>query len=244
MTPTRIEIKELDLYSLRPNEESINTTDGGMKISIIGKPGCGKSVLIKAIIPVGTAISESESTNYFYSKFMPSLFINDKFSLSLITDVKTRQVYAKKYLTNSWSILVLDDCMADTKLFNDKIIVDLLKNSRHWNLFTIFANQYVLDFKPSIRQCIDGVFILREPLISTRKKIYDNFASIIPSFQLFNKLMDELTQDFTCIYINNQSSSNNWQDCVFYYKAPLLDELEFGCQEYKDFAIERTMTED
>ena len=33
--------------------------------------------------------------------------------------------------------------------------------------------------------------------------------------------MDQLTNDFTALVINNRSTSNKLEDCVFYYKADL-----------------------
>jgi energy-coupling factor transporter ATP-binding protein EcfA2 len=243
----RIELQELNLNMIRPNDDSVKTTAGGTKLTIIGKPGSGKSVLIKALlyakrhlIPVGTVISGSEDTNQFYSKLFPQLFVYEKFKLSIIESVQKRQKLAKEQLSNSWAVLICDDCCEDVKVFSDPLMVGLMKNSRHWNLMTIFANQYVFDFKPVIRQCIDGVFIFREPNMSSRKKIYDNFASIIPSFPLFCQILDDITTDYTCLYIHNQTSSNNWRECVYYYKAPLIDDFAFGCDEYRQFAQERT----
>jgi ABC-type dipeptide/oligopeptide/nickel transport system ATPase component len=219
---------------------------GGSKITIIGKPGSGKSVLIKAIlnakkhlIPVGTVISGTEDTNKFYSRMFPVLFIYEKFKLSIVEAVQRRQKIAKDNLPNSWAVLVMDDCMDDVKVFNDPIMVGLMKNSRHWNLLSIFSNQYVFDFKPVIRSNIDGVFIFREPNQSNREKIYKNFASIIPTYKLFCQIMDAITGENTCIYIDNQTTSNDWKECVYYYKAPLVSEFSFGCDEYWQFSDDR-----
>lgn len=241
-----IQLRELNLDIITPNDESVKTTAGGAKISMIGKPKSGKSVLIKALlysrrhlIPVGTVISGSEDTNKFYSKLFPSAFIYEQFKLPIIQNVKKRQKLAKENLPNSWSVLILDDCMDDVKLFNDPIMLDLIKNSRHWNLFSIFANQYVFDFKPVIRTNIDGVFIFREPNKANREKLYSNFASIIPTFKIFCHIMDEITVDHTCIYIDNQSTSNDWQECVYYYKAPLLPDFSFGCDEFWQMSEDR-----
>jgi hypothetical protein len=52
--------------------------------------------------------------------------------------------------------------------------------------------------------------------------------------------MDQLTQDFTCLYINNQSSSNNWWENIFWYKAkPIPDNFKVGCQDYWNFHKQR-----
>lgn len=244
--PTPIRIKELDLDRIFPNEDSVKTTAGGSVIVMIGKRHSGKSVLIKALlhakrklIPIGLVVSGTEDMNHFYEKTFPRLFVNEKYRPSIIEAVQKRQKFAKEHLPNSWAVLVLDDCMDDVKQFNEPTMLGLIKNSRHWNLLSIFANQYVFDFKPVIRTNIDGVFIFRDPNIENREKLYRNFASIVPSFKLFCQLMDELTSDHACVYIDNRTSSNDWQDCVYYYKAPLLDDFSFGCDEYWKFSDER-----
>lgn len=239
-------IKKLNIDDIRPNLESVSTNLGGSKISIIGKPGSGKSVLIKQllyekkhIIPVGLVISGSEDSNKFYSNIFPDLFIYEKYRKETVDNFIKRQKLAIDYLPNAWSVLVMDDCMDDVKIFNDSLMVGLFKNSRHWNMLSIFANQYVFDFKPVIRTNIDGVFIFREPNQANREKIYKNFASIIPSYKIFCQLMDELTTDYTCIYINNQVQSNEWTDCVFWFKAEQVPDFKFGCADYLEFASTR-----
>jgi hypothetical protein len=112
-------------------------------------------------------------------------------------------------------------------------------------MLAIFANQYVFDFKPAIRTNIDGVFIFREPNQSNREKIYRNFASIVPSYPIFCQLMNELTSDYTCIYINNQIQSNEWTDAVFYFKADHhVPDFKFGCDDYLQFAETRQRDEE
>lgn len=243
---TKIHLRELDLDMIRPNLESIKTKIGGSKLTVIGKPGSGKSVLIKAllsskkhIIPVGTVISGSEDTNHFYSNMFPPAFVYEKFKMSIIENVHKRQKLASDYLSNPWAVLIMDDCMDDVRIFNDPVMIGLMKNSRHWSLLTIISTQYCLDFKPVIRSNMDGVFIFRDPNVNNREKLYKNFCSIIPSYSLFCQIMDELTEDYTCLYIHNLSSSNNWFDCVFYMKAPLIPDFQFGCKQYWEFSADR-----
>ncbi|ASZ85012.1 032R [Cherax quadricarinatus iridovirus] len=251
-----IQIKELDINSIRPNVESMKTDIGGMKIAIIGKPSSGKSVLIKHLlyakkhlIPVGMVISGSEDSNGFYSKIFPQLFIYEKYKKDVVKNFIERQKLSKKYhLPNSWSVLVMDDCMDDVKVFNDPLIQGLFKNGRHWNMLALFANQYVLDFKPAIRTNLDGIFIFREPNNSNREKIYKNFASVIPTFKIFCHLMDKLTVDYTSIYIKNQLNNTrneeHWTNYVFYFKAQIVPDFTFGCDDYIRFSEDRIKEEE
>jgi hypothetical protein len=244
-----VRVHELDLERIRPNAQSVKNKDaGGSKIVVVGKPGTGKSVIIKSIlrakahlIPVGVVVSGSEATNEFYSKMLPSAFIYEQFDIATVECIRQRQIFAKRHLSNPWCAFVMDDCMTDAKPFNDKVMMDLIKNSRHWDLLSIYANQYVYDFKPVIRNSIDGVFILREPNQASREKIYANFASIIPSFDQFVQLMNALTTDYTCIYIDNgMQTSNEWSDCVFYYKADVVpSDFRFGCDELWEWSEKR-----
>jgi hypothetical protein len=97
-----------------------------------------------------------------------------------------------------------------------------------------------MDVKPVIRTNVDGVFILREPILRNRKTLYENYASVIPDFTIFCELMDQLTDDYCSMYISNSGVSNNWQDCVYWYKAPLIDDKwKFGCPEFHKFHDER-----
>ena len=95
-----------------------------------------------------------------------------------------------------------------------------------------------------IRTNVDGIFILREPLLKNRKSLYENYASIIPDFGTFCDLMDHLTDDFCAIYIHGTTTTNEWQDCVFYWKAPDISPAwKLGSPEYWAFHEERFNTD-
>lgn len=237
-------IKELDINTLKPR----SVEDDGVRYCMIGKPGTGKSSIIKSymyakrhIFPVGVFCSGTEDSTQFFGKHVPDLFLHP-LSTTLMSSIIRRQKIAKQYLENPWSLFIADDCMSDQALFNSKESHWLFKNLRHIKLSYILSLQYSIDIKPALRACIDGTFILRETNEKFRKNLYDNYASVIPTYNEFKQLMDQLTGDYTALFIDNRSTSNKVEDCVFYYKADLsrIDpNFKFGAPEYHQFSEAR-----
>lgn len=246
-----IKVKQLDLEMIEPSTANIYKPEiGGNKIVVIGKPGTGKSNLIKHllyskkhIIPVAIVFSGTEESNHFYSEFIPSTFVFNNYDEESIQKYLKRQKLSREHLKNPWSCLVVDDCTDESKVFTKPLQQRLFKNGRHYNQLYILSLQYAIDIRPNLRNNVDGTFILRETNIKMREKIYENYAGIIPSFDLFCKLLDEIAQDYTALYIHNRSISNNWQDCVFYFKAACPLNFKFGCDEFWEFHEARYNTE-
>ena len=238
-----VKLKELDLNIILPCENShASRTQGGNKIVVIGKPGTGKTTLIssilyskKHIIPTGMVMSGSEDSNGFYRKLFPSTFVYNEYNEDKIKEFVRRQKIAGQHLENPWSVLLLDDCTDDVKIFNNPLQHGLFKRGRHFSMLYILSLQYAMDVKPVIRTNIDGTFILREPNLKNRKCIWENYASIIPDFTLFCDILDSLPE-YTALYIHSCSKSNIWTDSVFYYKAEIPPaSFKFGCKEFWDF---------
>ena len=91
----------------------------------------------------------------------------------------------------------------------------------------IITMQYVLGIPPILRTNVDYVFILRENIIQNRKKLYDAYAGMFPSLDIFHQVMDACTENFECLVVNNNAKSNKLVDQVFWYKA----------KEHKNFQI-------
>jgi hypothetical protein len=97
-----------------------------------------------------------------------------------------------------------------------------------------------MDIKPVIRANVDGTFILRETNPKLREKLYNNYCNNVNE-QDFYDIMDAVTDDYGALYVHNRSTSNNPEDCMFYYKADpkKLINFKFGCREFWDFHKDR-----
>ncbi len=60
---------------------------------------------------------------------------------------------------------------------------------------------------------------MRENVIGNRKRIYDNYAGMFPTFQMFCQFMDQCTENYECLVVCNGIQSNKLEDQVFWYKA-------------------------
>jgi hypothetical protein len=92
--------------------------------------------------------------------------------------------------------------------------------------------QYPLGIPPVLRTNVDYVFILREPYFSNRKRIFDNFGSAFPYYKYFCQIMDQCTQNYECLVIDNTSQSAKLEDCIFWYKADSHGDFRLGSKEF------------
>mgnify|MGYP006095263277 FL=1 len=240
-----LELKKFDMKNTRfkPNESK------GPVIVLIGKRDTGKSFLVRDLlyyqqdIPIGTVISGTEEGNGFYSSMVPKLFIHREYNSSIIENVLQRQKNVLKKMNkekemykrstiDGRTFVILDDCLYDNTWSRDKLMRLLFMNGRHWKIMVVITMQYPLGMPPTLRTNIDYVFILRENYISNRKRIYDNYAGMFPTFEAFCQVMDQCTENYECLVINNTTKSNKLQDQVFWYKADSHNEFKLGSKEF------------
>jgi len=229
------------------------TEASGPVVVFIGKRGCGKSYLVRDLlyyhqdIPIGVVIAGTEEGNGFYGKMVPKLFIHNEYNTAIIENILKRQKSVlrqirkemetyKRSTIDPRTFVILDDCLYDASWTKDKMMRLLFMNGRHWKIMLIITMQYPLGVPPNLRTNIDYVFILREPYIANRKRIFDNYAGMFPTFESFCQVMDQCTENFECLVINNTSKSNKITDQVFWYKADSHNDFKLGSKEFWDLS--------
>ena len=244
-----LELKKFDMKSI---EFKANENKGPVVV-LIGRRDTGKSFLVRDLlyyhqeIPIGTVISGTEAGNGFYSEHIPKLFIHEEYNTAIIENILKRQRAVLKQLkkdsvqhrqnnTDPRTFCILDDCLFDNTWTKDKLMRLLFMNGRHWKIMLVITMQYPLGIPPNLRTNIDYVFILREPYIANRKRIWENYAGMFPTFESFCQVMDQCTENYECLVIDNNAKSNQLQDQIFWYKAAGHPSFRLGSREFWEYS--------
>jgi len=235
----KLELKKFDITKIQDDKV----------IVMIGKRGTGKSFLIRDLlyhhqdIPVGTVISPTELANKYFSNFVPNVFIHEEYRANIVENFVKRQKMAVDKVNQEKALygqcrldprgfLILDDCLYDNSWTKDVNIRFIFQNGRHVKCMFIFSMQYPLGVPPNLRTNIDYVFILRENIVQNRKRIYDCYAGMFPSYDCFSQCLDQTTENFECMVIDNTAKSNRLEDTVFWYKAENRPAFRLGAPQF------------
>jgi hypothetical protein len=218
-------------------------------VVFIGRRRTGKSTLLRDLLfhhkdmPLGTVISGTEESNSFFGKIIPKLFIHGEYNPTILANyVKRQKVIMARIMKEQQgggtsridprSFLILDDCMYDDSWTHDKNIRYIFMNGRWIKVLFLITMQFPLGIPPALRTNVDYVFILREPYMSNRRRIYENYGSVFPNFEFFCQVMDQCTQNYECLVVNNNTQSNKLEDAIFWYKATIHPDFKIGADEF------------
>jgi len=230
-------------------------------VVLIGKRETGKSFLVRDLlyyhqeIPIGTIISGTEAANNFYGSMFPKLFIHGEFNSSIVSNYLKRQKMVVNLINKDKNenlesnidprgLIILDDCLYDSSWTKDINIRALFMNGRHYKSMFVITMQYALGVPPNLRTNIDFVFILRENIVQNRKRLYECYAGMFPSFEIFQQVMDQCTENYECLVINNNAKSNKLEDQVFWYKTGQHDDFILGAPEFWDHHTQNYQNDD
>jgi hypothetical protein len=216
--------------------ESMMRVARNPSVCFIAKRGSGKSFLLRHImnvykdIPGGNVISLSERLNDFFKDFFPELFVFETFDSEIIENLLERQerikdkskrrVAAGKRPLDTRAWLIMDDCLSQAGSWAKKpAIAEVMMNGRHYDLFYVLTMQYPLGIGPDLRINFDFVFLFGENYSNIRRKIYDHYAGMFPTYAAFEKVFAKATSNFGCLVINNRIKSEHIEDICSWFRA-------------------------
>lgn len=209
-------------------------------------------------IPAGIVMSGTEEGDPYWRQFVPDLFIYNDWKPEKLEELIEIQKRAKRAIesldaeieycrrngrsedvarlrrTKAFKLnkmrkfIIIDDLMFKGGISRAESIRKLFMNGRHWQIMTMLTVQYCMSLDIALRGNAGYIFVCREPIISYRKKIYESFLGMLPSFAVFEKVMDACTQNFECLVLDRTSRSTRVEDCLFWYKADAHHSFRIG----------------
>jgi hypothetical protein len=234
----KLELRKFDVKNLR--DDSV--------VIFIGPRNTGKSTNLFSVlrqntnIPIGVVISGTEGANHAFEKIVPKMLIYEEYDTEIVDKFLDRQkqimnqvnLEKKKYGRTDIdprAFLVLDDCMYDNSWASEKNIRFIFLNGRHLKIFCLITMQYPMGIPPALRANVDYIFINRNNMIKEREKIYHQYAGMFPSFEVFNSVLTQTTENYECLVIDKKSQSNKLEDQVFWYKAEINNNFKMCSPE-------------
>ena len=238
----RLPIKKFDISSMVDH----------CTIAMIAKRATGKSFLTREImfkkrnIASAVAISRTEKLNCFYSDFIPDSYIYPEYTSDILSRIYERQakmnednkrrVKEKKKPKDDTLMLIMDDCMSSKGTWlKDPNILELFFNGRHHHVSFILTMQYAVGIPPEMRSNFDYIFLLAEDSVNNRKRLYEHYAGMFPTFDIFQQVFTDVTEHYGMMVINNRIHSKNITDKVFWYRAKEVPDFKIGCNKFHRF---------
>jgi hypothetical protein len=192
------------------------------------------------------ALSRTEKLNSFYSEFIPDSYIYPEYSSEILTRIYNRQavmnddnkrrIKEMKKPKDDSLMLIMDDCMSSKGTWlKDPNILELFFNGRHHHISFILTMQFSLGIPPEMRSNFDYIFLLAEDQVSNRKRLYEHYAGIFPTFDIFQQVFTDITENYGILVINNRIHSKNITDKIFWYRAKKVPTFKIGAKNFRKF---------
>lgn len=216
-------------------EYNLNNIVRNPTICMIGRRGTGKSFAIRSILKTKNivpdlVIAPADKLTHFYSTFVPQENIVYEYTESVIQKILDD---AAKDINNKIKrdrFIVLDDCLASSCNWQkSNALLELTMNGRHYRIGYILTMQTSLGIAPNLRLNMDYVMLLKEDSMMNKKKLYDHYASMFPTFKAFETVFDKYTMDYSMMLIDNRCHIDNILQKVYWYKAsenPIIEPIE------------------
>lgn len=110
-------------------------------------------------------------------------------------------------------------CFYDKVNLKQPRVLGTLFNGRHYNHLNIFSFDSIYLLPQNARGNMGYVFIFKEQLLLSRKKIFEHYGAKFDTFKIFCECFDACTHDWYCIVLGHR------QNEIFYYEVVPRKEL-------------------
>lgn len=205
-------------------------------ISIIGVRAAGKTVLVKDLLRrddfehielVSTTAKDrggqtgGEKNHHEYSGIIRYENIREEYTDAVVKSFIEKEIEAKRDREcPSNACIIFENCLFNKEWMRHPGMRILFTNNRSLRSTVIMVMQYPMRLSPVIRSNLDYVFLFRAPQHSIRKRLYEDYATIFPTFECFCQAFEQITSDpFACMVIDNTLRSTRLEDVVSWYKV-------------------------
>lgn len=223
---------------------------------MIGKRGSGKSVALKCItnelnerrmdngarlFSTAVVMSSTEEASPFYKGIVPDCYIYNTYRQDIIEQSINIQIKQCKQAIKMYGeegknrvpglLIILDDVLYD-RITHSPALRKLFYNGRHYRICVLVCLQYAVDFNINMRTQCDLVICFNDKNYITRKRLYENYFAVLPTFETFSQIMDQVCQDYTALVVNLSSRESSLSRFMFYWKASNnVPNFRFGAPE-------------
>ena len=166
-----------------------------------------------------------------YEQIMPHVQICNEYSDAHVNSFMIAQRTLARTLRQNTptTAYILDDCIHSSIMWKtNKHLRALFMNGRCAKISTFFALTYPFKITPEFGCNIEYTFIFNTRSPKVRQQLYNLYCAMIPSFEIFEMLMNNYTQDYGSLVIDNTVMSSNWQDMVFWYRGEIRPDFTIG----------------
>jgi hypothetical protein len=196
---------------------------------IIGGTDTGKSILLNHLLwatheryDVPIAVTSTMDNVKIFKQSMPSrLVFNEGYNPTQVESI----VEMGKELTDEGTrrrlLLVMDDICLSSQEQKAKPFVALHTIARHYDTTSMEISQYALNTPTIIRGNKRIVIAMRELNIENRKKLYNSYFGVFPTFAAFDKVFTNATKDYGALVIDKTTGDNSVEGCIRFFRASL-----------------------
>jgi hypothetical protein len=205
-------------------------------ISMIGARAKGKTMLVKDLLRRNTfehielvsttgkdrgGQTGAEKNHHQYSGIIRYENIRGEYTDAVVKSFIEKQIEATRDREcASHACIVFEDCLFDEGWTGHSGMRTLFNNNCALRSTVVMVMQYPTRLSPDMRSNLDYVFLFRAPQHSIRKRLYEDYATIFPTFKCFCQAFEQVTSDpFACMVIDNTLHSTRLEDVVSWYKV-------------------------